>query len=83
VARVKREVHSIPPKLIVNTLIRWLLSDPGYQAAFLRYIARAIEPSEVPSMPTAGMIWRGLKNDIRNKLPKKQRQSPSVMPMGS
>lgn len=83
-ARVKREVYSIPPKFIVNTLIRWLLTDPNYQAAFLRYIARAIDPSEVPSMPTAGMIWRGLKRDVRNWLtPKKQRQSPSTIPMGS
>jgi len=83
VSRIKREVHTIPPKLIVNTVIRWMLTDPTYQATFLRYIARALEPSEVPTMPTAGMIWRGLKRDVRNWItPKKQRQSPVVMPTG-
>ena len=84
VSRVKREVHTIPPKLIAYTLVRWLLTDPAYQAVFLRYIARSAHPSEVPAMPTAGMIWRGLKRDLRNWItPKKQRQSPSAMPMRS
>jgi 2-polyprenyl-6-methoxyphenol hydroxylase-like FAD-dependent oxidoreductase len=81
VARVKREVHTKPPKFILNTLVRWLLSDPTYQATFLRYIARAVGPSDVPSMPTGRMILRGLLNDLRSRKPATPKpQSPVALP---
>ena len=63
-ARVQREMHSFPPKLIINTLIRWQLTDPGYQTTFLRALARVGEPSEVSAMPSAGMIWRGIRRSL-------------------
>jgi flavin-dependent dehydrogenase len=33
-ARVKREMHSFPPNAVIKTLLRWQLTDPGYQTAF-------------------------------------------------
>lgn len=64
VGRIKQEMYSTPPALVINTLIRWTLSDPDYQAGFLRYINRAIEPSQRPT-PSLGLIWRGIRRDLR------------------
>jgi flavin-dependent dehydrogenase len=60
VARVRRELHTTPPSFILNTLIKWMLNDPAYQTAFLRTLARASDPLKMPTMPTPGMIWRGI-----------------------
>jgi hypothetical protein len=69
--------------ILLNTLIRWLVTGASYQAAFLHYIACAAGPDEVPSMPSAGVIWRGLVRDVRNwKSRNSQRQSPVAIPTG-
>jgi hypothetical protein len=61
--RVKQEVYGEPPPFIVKTLIRWSLSDPKYQEGFLRYIHRAIEPSERPT-PGVRFYLRGIRRDL-------------------
>jgi flavin-dependent dehydrogenase len=63
-ARVQREVHSFPPKPIINTIIRWMLTDPDYQTALLRALARVGDPADVPTAPTPGMMWRGLLRSL-------------------
>ena len=64
VKRVRQEIHSFPPKFIINTLIRWTLNDPAYQAKFLRVLARVVDPSELSTKPTLGMILRGIKHSL-------------------
>lgn len=62
VERIKQEGYGQPPPFIINTIIRWTLTDPDYQAGFLRYIHRAIDPSERPT-PHPKFFWRGIKRD--------------------
>jgi len=63
-ARVQREMHSFPPNLVINTLIRWQLSDPEYQTNFLRALARVGSPLDVAATPSPAMIWRGIKRSF-------------------
>lgn len=76
VGRVQREMHIFPPKPILNTIIRWMLTDPGYQKTLLRALARVGDPAEVPTSPSLGMIWRG----IRHSLQLRGKQEVSVQP---
>ncbi len=80
VQRVKREVHTFPPKLIINTLIRWLLNDPAYQRTFLRALARVEAPSTVPSTPSLGAIWRGILSSLPARS-KRQEETPALSPV--
>jgi flavin-dependent dehydrogenase len=59
-ARIQREMHTFPPNVVINTLIRWQLTDPQYQTDFLRALARIGEPLDVTSLPSAGTMLRGL-----------------------
>ena len=64
VNRVKQELYTSPPPFVVNTLLRWMLTDPGYQQQFLRYLSRAIDPNSFSFGPQPGPIMRGLLRDI-------------------
>jgi flavin-dependent dehydrogenase len=66
VARIKEDAYGKPPPFIINTIIRWTLTDPDYQAGFLRYIHRAIDPSERPA-PHPKIFLRGIKRDLLGK----------------
>jgi flavin-dependent dehydrogenase len=66
-SRVQREMHSFPPKPIINTIIKWMLTDPGYQKTLLRALARVGDPSEVPTSPNLGMIWRGIRRSFQSR----------------
>ena len=61
--RVKQEVYDEPPPFIIKTLTRWSLSDPEYHEVSLRYIRRAIEPSDRPT-PNVRFYLRGIKRDL-------------------
>jgi 2-polyprenyl-6-methoxyphenol hydroxylase-like FAD-dependent oxidoreductase len=63
VERIKQELYSEPPPFIIKTIIRWTMTDPEYQAGFLRYIFRAIDPSERPT-PHPKFFLRGMKRDL-------------------
>jgi flavin-dependent dehydrogenase len=78
VGRVKTEVHTFPPTLIINTLIRWTLTDPEYQTKFLRVLARVEDPSTVPSMPSPGMVWRGIRRSIQSRFKGEVSPQPSL-----
>lgn len=70
VARLKQELFSPPPPpFIVNTLLRWQLTDPAYQANFLRYLSRATDPNTFSFAPSPGPILRGLFRDITRQRP--------------
>jgi flavin-dependent dehydrogenase len=77
VKRVQRELFSFPPKLIINTVMRWMLTDPEFQTKFLRALARVGAPSDVPSAPTPGMIGRGILRSFKS-LGKGSSQSQSA-----
>ena len=66
VERIKQEAYGEPPPFIINTVIRWTLTDPEYQANLLRYIHRAIDPSERPT-PNPKFFLRGMKRDLLGK----------------
>lgn len=66
VQRIKEEAYGKPPPFIIKTVIRWTLTDPEYQAALLRYIHRAIDPSERPT-PHPRFFLRGMKRDLLGK----------------
>jgi flavin-dependent dehydrogenase len=66
VARVKQEAYTEPPPFIIKTIIRWTVTDPEYQANFLRYLHRAIDPSQRPN-PHPKYFIRGLMRDLFGK----------------
>ena len=66
VQRIKEEAYGKPPPFIIQTVIRWTLTDPEYQAGLLRYIHRAIDPSERPT-PQPRFFLRGMKRDLLGK----------------
>lgn len=63
VERIKQEAYGEPPPFIINTIIRWTITDPEYQAAFLRYLHRAVDPLERP-VPGPKFFLRGIKRDL-------------------
>ncbi|MCC7451538.1 MAG: FAD-dependent monooxygenase [Anaerolineae bacterium] len=72
VARVKQEMFTTPPPFIVNTLIRWMLNDPAYQATFLKYLSRAIPPEQFSVKPTISpmLILQGISHDLQHRFSK-------------
>jgi 2-polyprenyl-6-methoxyphenol hydroxylase-like FAD-dependent oxidoreductase len=64
VARVQQELYTNPPAFVINTLMRWMLTDPGYQKKFLLYLSRAIDPNSFSFGPSPGPMVRGLLRDI-------------------
>jgi flavin-dependent dehydrogenase len=65
VERVRREVHAFPPRLILKTMIKWMLTDPAYQKTFLRILARHTDPATLPTAPSLGMVWRGILRSLQ------------------
>jgi hypothetical protein len=64
VARVQQELYTNTPAFVINTLMRWMLTDPGYQKKFLLYLSRAIDPNSFSFGPSPGPMVRGLLRDI-------------------
>ena len=44
--------------------MRCVLTDPGYQQQFLRYLSWAIEPDSFTFGPTPGPMLRGFLRDV-------------------
>ena len=63
--RVKRETYSIPPPLIARTVLRWLLTDPGYAERFGQLVVRRWDPAAflTPGF-MLGAIGRGIRRDL-------------------
>jgi 2-polyprenyl-6-methoxyphenol hydroxylase-like FAD-dependent oxidoreductase len=65
VGRLKRELYEEPPVPVIKTMIRWTLTDPGYQETFLRVLGRDWPPSILTSKQTMGAAMaRGIKRDV-------------------
>lgn len=64
--RVKRELYEDPPTLVIQTLIRWMLTDPEYQNRFMRLLGRELSPDKwmTPALMRA-CVARGLVRDVR------------------
>jgi flavin-dependent dehydrogenase len=67
--RVKQQMFTPLPEMIVKTYMRWMLTDPHYQASFLRYVSRAIDPADfsVKASISPGIIFRGIARDLRQR----------------
>jgi 2-polyprenyl-6-methoxyphenol hydroxylase-like FAD-dependent oxidoreductase len=63
VGRIKEQAYTEPPAIIIKTVIRWMLQDPEYQATFLKYLHRAIDPKDYPT-PHPKYILNGIKRDL-------------------
>jgi flavin-dependent dehydrogenase len=70
VANVKQTVFTQPPGFIINTLIRYGVSDPEFQTQFLRYLSRAIDPAAFTTGPAVFMkiFMRGVIGDLRRRI---------------
>ena len=68
--RVKQEVHTDVPKLLLKTYVRWMMNDPNYQTQFLRYVSRAIDPVDFKIEPSISprIVFRGVRGDILKAL---------------
>ncbi len=44
--RLERDLHTDPNPVMVQTLLRWAMTDPEYQKRFLLFVGRAIAPGE-------------------------------------
>jgi 2-polyprenyl-6-methoxyphenol hydroxylase-like FAD-dependent oxidoreductase len=64
VKRVQQELYTSPPPFVINTLMRWVLTDPAYQKQFLRYLSRAIDPNTFTFGPSPGPMVRGFLRDV-------------------
>lgn len=66
VGRLRRELYDEPPTLVAKTLIRWMMTDPTYQARFMNYLGRTI-PVEgwLTKRLVAGAVLRGIWRDLR------------------
>ncbi|MCI0396461.1 MAG: FAD-dependent monooxygenase [Chloroflexi bacterium] len=64
VARVQQELYTSPPPFVVNTLMRWVLTDPRFQKKFLLYLSRAIDPNTFTFGPSLGPVARGFLRDV-------------------
>lgn len=63
-SRLRRELYSEPPELVIRTMIRWMMSDPAYQDHFVRYLGRCVPPDPSPPALVAGAMARGLGRDL-------------------
>lgn len=64
--RLKRELYGTPPPVMVNTALRWLMTDPVYHERYFQFATRAIPPAELQfGKLLAGAIARGLVRDLR------------------
>lgn len=64
--RLQQDLYTSPPPFIVNTLMRWMLTDPLYQKQFLRYLSRALDPETFSFGPSLGPVLRGMLRDARS-----------------
>ena len=64
--RLKRELYEDPPTLVIQTLIRWMLTDPEYQSRFIRFLGRDLPPDTwlTPALMRA-CVARGMARDVR------------------
>ncbi|MEW5851303.1 MAG: NAD(P)/FAD-dependent oxidoreductase [Myxococcota bacterium] len=64
--RLRRELYSEPPVVVIRTFIRWMMTDPLYQERFLRLLGRDID---VDGWMSPGLVLgaaaRGLGRDLR------------------
>ncbi|MEQ8672533.1 MAG: NAD(P)/FAD-dependent oxidoreductase [Aggregatilineales bacterium] len=67
VGRVKQEIFSNAPQILIKTYIRWMLNSPDYQTQFMRYLSRAINPTDFNTEPSISpkIVLNGLAGDIR------------------
>ncbi|MFO0759899.1 MAG: NAD(P)/FAD-dependent oxidoreductase [Byssovorax sp.] len=65
--RLKRELYEEPPPIMIKTMMRWMLSDPGYQRDFFLCLSRAI-PAEGWLTPgrIGKMMARGALQDLKS-----------------
>jgi hypothetical protein len=64
--RLKRELYTEPPEIVIRTLMRWLVTDPRYQRRFLQFLCRDI-PAEgwLPPSLVRDAAIRGVLGDLR------------------
>lgn len=63
--RLKRELYSEPPVPVIRTVMRWMMTDPAFQAQFLRYLSRDISPDGwMSGSLVAGAVMRGIGRDL-------------------
>ncbi|MEZ4451393.1 MAG: NAD(P)/FAD-dependent oxidoreductase [Nannocystaceae bacterium] len=67
--RLERELYQEPPIPVIKTLLRWTLSDHGYQENFFRVLSREVPPEELTSKRVmARAVARGIGRDLRGLL---------------
>ena len=68
--RLKRDLYTDLPPLVIKTLARWSLQDPEYQRRFLLVLSRAMPPDgwRTPAF-MARVAARGLLRDLRALMP--------------
>lgn len=68
VDRLRRELYSTPPPIVVKTAIRYLMTDPVYHERYFQFATRAIPPERLQiGKLLAGSIARGLVRDLRGE----------------
>ncbi|NVB41209.1 FAD-dependent monooxygenase [Pseudenhygromyxa sp. WMMC2535] len=65
IGRLRRELYAEPPGLVIDTLIRWTMTDPAYHERYLQYLGRTIHPTGWASPGlVAKAVLRGIGRDL-------------------
>lgn len=64
--RLRRELYVEPPRWLIKTVLRWMLTDEEYKRRFLRFLCRSVPPDDWAKHGLIGRaVLRGLKADLR------------------
>jgi 2-polyprenyl-6-methoxyphenol hydroxylase-like FAD-dependent oxidoreductase len=64
--RLERDLYAEPPVPVIRTVMRWMLTDPGFGEALIRFLSREIPAERWPfRFEMVGAIVRGASRDIR------------------
>ncbi len=68
--RLARELYSEPPRKVIDTAMRWMMTDPEWRHTFMAYLCRAVPPQSLTARSLmAGATLRGMLRAMRGQLP--------------
>jgi hypothetical protein len=65
--RLTRDLYAEPAVPVIRTAMRWMMTDPGFGEAFIRFLSREIPAERWPfRSEMAAALFRGAGRDLRS-----------------